>query len=393
VSTGKKIWSTTWRVAVGAALLLWIFHSIFVNEARTQSQRLSALREKQADQALSALEQRELDEIPVRVDWAAWQTLPRTEQWRLGWEHGPPALWKTLRSIDAGMFALSILLMGATIVLGIIRWRMVLRVQGLELPLGRAAEISLVAHFFNSFLLGTAGGDVMKAYYAARETHHKKTEAVLTVLVDRVIGLWSMLLFATAMMGLNHGLFRGPGIRTVAGAVLAMTAAATLFVFLAFRGGVSRAWSGARRFLRKLPKGPWLEHTLDACRSFGRDAGFVTRTVAVSMVLNVACVLQFMAVAQGLHLVIPPIAMFLVVPMIVAISALPIAPSGLGVRENLFVHMLALPGIAVMATPALSLSLLAFAGSLFWSIVGGAVYMMFKHKHHLAEQELSAEQT
>ena len=36
----------------------------------------------------------------------------------------------------------------------------------------------------------------MKAYYAARETHHKKTEAVLTVFVDRVIGLWSMLLFA-----------------------------------------------------------------------------------------------------------------------------------------------------------------------------------------------------
>ena len=47
------------------------------------------------------------------------------------------------------------------------------------------------------------GGDLMKAYYAARETHHKKTEAVTAVFVDRLVGLWAMLLFAGAMMLLN----------------------------------------------------------------------------------------------------------------------------------------------------------------------------------------------
>ena len=39
-----------------------------------------------------------------------------------------------------------------------------------------------------------------EAYYAARETHHKKTEAVVTVFVDRLIGLWAMLLFASLMI-------------------------------------------------------------------------------------------------------------------------------------------------------------------------------------------------
>ena len=60
--------------------------------------------------------------------------------------------------------------MGTTILLGVLRWRLVLRVQGLDLPWRRGAEISFVAHFFNSFLLGSTGGDMMKAYYAARET-------------------------------------------------------------------------------------------------------------------------------------------------------------------------------------------------------------------------------
>ena len=364
MTTARKVWTTGWRVAVGTLLLLWIFHSIFVNEAREQARR------------------GELIEKGVPADWSA---LSRIEQWRHGWRFGPPALGRTLQSVEPGMLLLSFALMGSTLVLGVIRWRMVLRVQGLELSFGRAGEIALVAHFFNSFLLGTAGGDVMKAYYAARETHHKKTEAVVTVFVDRLLGLWSMLLFAAIMMIPNHALFRAPGIRTAGAIIVVMTLGATLLVFLAFRGGVSRAWSGARGWLRRLPKGEWLERSLESCRIFGRRPGFMTRAVALSMLLNVACVLQFLVVARGLRMEIPAGVLFMIVPMIVVISALPISPSGLGVRENLFVQLLALPGIGVHATPALSLSLLAFAGSLFWSVAGGIVYMMFKQKHHLAE--------
>src|SRR5438876_8575606 len=96
--------------------------------------------------------------------------------------------------------------MGMTVLLGVISWQMVLRVQGLELSFARTSEISFVAQFFNSFLLGSTGGDLIKAYYAARETHHKKTEAVTTVFVDRLIGLWAMLLFAAVMMVPNFAL-------------------------------------------------------------------------------------------------------------------------------------------------------------------------------------------
>ena len=83
-------------------------------------------------------------------------------------------------------------------------------------------------------------------------------------------------------------------------------------------------------------------------------------------------------------------ALFVLVPSIICVSALPITPSGLGVRENLYVFMLSAAPILANPASALSLSLLAFAGSLFWSIVGGIVYVMFKGKHHLAEAELTA---
>ena len=362
----KKLWQTGWRVGLCALLLLWIFHSIFVNEARLAH--------------------------PANE----WAQLTRQAQWRLGWSEGPARLWQTLTLIQPGAFALSFVLMGCTVALGVMRWRMVLRVQGIDLPFSRAAEISLVAQFFNSFLLGSTGGDLMKAWYAARETHHKKTEAVVTVFVDRLVGLWAMLLFAGVMMIPNFRpmFLEGFGPTKVSGpaglVILGMLAGCTVVGFLAFRGGVSKRWSGARSWLRRLPKGAKLEQSLDSCRKFGREPFFLTRTLGLSMLLNVICVLQWIVVGRGLGLTIATLPMFVTVPTVICIAALPITPSGLGVRETLFVHMLDefLKAGPALATAALSLSLLAYAGSLAWSLIGGVVYVTLKRKHHLSEADL-----
>ena len=353
------VWRVGWRIAIGALLLAWIFHSIFLNEGKLAAQQELGL---------------------------SWDSLSRAEQWRIGWTSGPAKLWTTLCLVHPGALFLSVLLMGLTIVLGVWRWRLVLRVQGLELSLGRSLEISFIAHFFNSFLLGSTGGDLMKAYYAARETHHKKTEAVVTVFVDRLIGLWAMLLFASILVLPNWSLLVShPRFRSMAGLILAMTIACSGVVGVAFWGGVSRAWSGARHWLRRLPKGEWLERSLDSCRRFGQERFFIGRTLGISMLLNTVCVLQLLVLSWGLHLKAPALALFAIVPMIICISALPITPSGLGVRENLFVLMLAAPAFGAPETAALSLSLLAYAGSLFWSLVGGVVYLTLRERHHLAE--------
>lgn len=361
MSATRKLWNLGWRLAICAALMFWICHTIFLNEAHSAFER----------------EQR------------AFEEPSRAEQWRVAWTLGPQELWRTVSLVEPRWLGLSLVCMGLTLLLGILRWRRVLRVHGLDLAFGRATEISLVAHFFNSFLLGSTGGDLMKAYYAARETHHKKTEAVVTVFVDRLIGLFSMLLFAALMMGPSLGLLRGhASLQAVAGVILAMLLACGAVVVLSFWGGVSRAWPRARAWLRRVPKGEVIERSLDACRSFGRSPRFLAETMGISMLLNAVCVLQYVALARGLDLSISPLALFLIVPMVICISALPVTPSGLGVRENLYVLLLTAPAMgaaSVAPTEALSLSLLAYAGSLVWSLVGGVVYVGLRDRHHLRE--------
>ena len=350
-------------MAVGAVLLFWIFHSIFYQEARTAAEMAG-------------------------IDWGQ---LSKSSQWQLAWTEGPVQLWKTISLIPATSLALSIALMGSTILLGVVRWRMVLAVQGIQLDSRRALAISFVAHFFNSFLLGSTGGDLMKAYYAAHETHHKKTEAVMTVIVDRLIGLWAMLLFAGFMMIPNLTLLRShERLGMLSLIVLLMLGGCSVIMAVSFHGGISRIISGARNWLKRLPKGDVLERSLDATRKFGVSPWFITKTMGVSMILNLVCVLQLMVLSDGLDQNIRPSALFVIVPMIICISAIPITPSGLGVRENLFVLMLSSPPLFVDSTSALSLSLLAYGGSLFWSLVGGVVYTTMKRRKDF--QTVSAEE-
>ena len=358
MKSGRSIWKVGWRAVIAVVLLAWIFHAIFLTEARR-----------------AAL-----------TEGYQWEQLSRTAQWTLAWTRGPQELWRTLNLVEPGALVASLVFMGMTIVLGLLRWHMVLRMQGLNLSLLRTAEISFVAHFFNSFLLGSTGGDLLKAYYAARETHHKKTEAVVTVLADRLIGLFAMLLFACLMMAPNHELLgEHRRLAALSGLIFLMLAGCGSVLAVSFWGGVSRRWSNARNWLRRLPKAELLERALDASRQFGRERLVLLRLLGISMILNVFCVLQILVLAKGLHLSIPPLALFVIVPIVVCISALPITPSGLGLRENLYVLMLSAPEIHVDPTRALSLSLLAYAGSLFWSVVGGLVYLSRRDRDHLAE--------
>jgi hypothetical protein len=352
----KKFWSVGWRVGFCVFLLLWIFNSIFMSDGKIAAQGAG-------------------------LDWASFS---RSQQWRLAWTDGPRDLWHMLRLTHLWALIVSVLLVGLALFVGVIRWRVVLEAQGLHLGLERATHISFVAQFFNSFLLGSTGGDFIKAYYAARETHHKKTEAVTTVFVDRLVGLWAMLFFAGLMMTPNYHLLKASrDLYVPALFILAMLGGLTLVLGVAFWGGVSKRFPRARQQLRRLPKGELLERALDSCRQFGKEKKFLVKTIAISLGLNVIWVVQVMALGAGLNLSISSIALFVIVPVIFCISALPITPNGLGVRENLFVLMLAV--LAVPRTAALSLSLLASAEGLFWSLVGGAIYMGLRKKEHLEE--------
>ena len=345
----------TLKLAISLVLVAWILHGIFAGEAEQQTK-----------------------------DWAS---LTFAEQVRASWTIGPVGLWETISGVSIVWLLASFVFMGATIFIGVIRWRLVLAVQGLHLSLGRATGISLVAHFFNSFLLGSTGGDLLKAYFAAAETEsqksrgrdHRRRRPVAWPVRD------AALCFADGLGQLERrdepATLHGGDARRPRHALRERLGRRAVIL--------GRAnWQARLKFealLAKLPKGDVLVRCIEACHAFGEKPGFLPRVLGWSMLLSLACVLQIVALGFGLGL---PMGehfrvLLLIVPAIICISALPITPSGIGVRENLYVLLLSATAIGIEAKTALSLSLLAFTGSLLWSLIGGAVYLAFRSRRSL----------
>ncbi len=275
-------------------------------------------------------------------------------------EQGAAALWTAARSIQPGWFVAAILFNGICCALGVWRWQMILRALGLELKLARVNSIYFVGLFFNAFTFGSTGGDVIKAWYVASETHHQKTEAVTTVVLDRLIGL--LALFALALGGLAFGygrVFDDPRLRPVG------------WVMLAFIAGTIAA-SLLGLWVRKLPA--TAQRVLDAYRVCATHPGLVVQTALLSVGVHVANILTFLCVGIGLGISAAGVAdYFVYLPIIIAISSIPVTISGFGVREALFALLFSKAGVA--ASTAVALSLLGYFAKLFWSVVGGFFFL------------------
>jgi uncharacterized protein (TIRG00374 family) len=118
--------------------------------------------------------------------------------WEIFWvshEVGWGNLAKTLLSVNLGIFALVLgVFIISQIIIGL-RWWILLRSQSIFIKFWAAVRLYLLGWFYNNFMLGSMGGDVVRAVYVTKHTD-KKFEAVLSVFVDRVIGLVSTLIIA-----------------------------------------------------------------------------------------------------------------------------------------------------------------------------------------------------
>src|SRR6201987_2277082 len=102
------------------------------------------------------------------------------------------ALSKLFTSWRITLAALTLLIVDSALMS--VRPSWLLRPQGLNLRFGTSLKLSLVGFFFATFLPGAAGGDLSKLFYTTRGNGGRRIEIMTVVLLDRAIGLFSLLL-------------------------------------------------------------------------------------------------------------------------------------------------------------------------------------------------------
>lgn len=81
------------------------------------------------------------------------------------------------------------------------RWYLLVRALDLPFTFYNAIRLGLVGTFYNTFLPGSVGGDIVKAYFIAKGQPGRKAAAVATVVADRLVGLFGLILFAAVLGG------------------------------------------------------------------------------------------------------------------------------------------------------------------------------------------------
>src|SRR5205814_8239826 len=124
------------------------------------------------------------------------------------WYVGPRALARELAAIDLRWFAAGIVASVLSNVFSAARWAAIARGLGLVAPLGAAVAMYFRGMTMNVLLPGaTVSGDLLRGYQLGRLPGNTLVPAGISVLLDRLSGLW--VLCACSLVALLGALAAG----------------------------------------------------------------------------------------------------------------------------------------------------------------------------------------
>ena len=222
-----------------------------------------------------------------------------------------------------------------------IRWWLLLKVQDVHLTLGEAIRLTLLGIFFNNAVPGTVGGDLFKAYYAAKHTD-RKAAVMVAVAVDRVIGLVEFALMASIMLVVAWSFKLVPAAELKFPAIAVAVLLSGLLIAMVFLlSGRFRRFFHLQKLYGRLPIAHHIAAAGEATGRYRRRLGKLIEALGISFAAHVAFVFAALLIGKSLGIPVPWHKYYLYIPLIYVIAAVPITPGGLGLVEKLYVVFLA----------------------------------------------------
>lgn len=291
------------------------------------------------------------------------------------WQNLDP-LWF---GIGAFCYFLTVLIAGA-------RWWWLLRVNGTDVSLSETLRFTWIGVFFNSVVPGSTGGDVIKAIYIMKRCPGHRVQVLVSVIVDRVLGLGSLALLGAVVV--LFALDRFPEIAiTIWGVIGAVGLLGVVAFSKRLRSLVRLKW-----LLERLPaRISGLLKLIDQAVFFYRDHTVVIGASLIAGVGNhVLSVGSVVCIGRALGIELPAFEYFVLIPVINIISVVPLMPNGWGLGEWAYKGLFAtygapfLPGVPnaaeAMGTRGVALSVLYRLHLTLWSLLGGVLVLLEKDR-------------
>ena len=239
-------------------------------------------------------------------------------------------------------------------------WRMMLPADS------RPSYLTLLAHyllgfFYNNFLPGGFGGDVVRTG-ALVQGGQRIAQAANSVLMARLVGLWSIVLLAcltTPVYTLATGWRAAMPLIFGALGALALAIVGSAFLF-----GAPMTF-----LLKSMPERWRVWH--QELQAYWGQRQILLQALLISFGIQILAVSVNASMARALGLPVPFGILLLSIPLINLVVLLPISMGGFGVREGTYYFLLS--GFGVSAGQAVLLSLAVYVLLVIVAAVGAAV--------------------
>lgn len=280
---------------------------------------------------------------------------------------------KLLKTADKGLIVVALLVSFFPYIVGTLRWKILLKQQGVLCGYKELFLIGLASLFFNLFFPSLIASDVFRTIAISAKGKDSK-KIFSTVFMDRFSGLVGMGLLATMAYLFGRHTLDNSVILVPLLVFVGIIAIVTMVVFSKrffnlLMGILKKQWKITRK----------LHEVHDQLYFFKKEPRTFQLSVWYSLVIQLfaplACYYLFRAFGTDIDL----ITVYVILPIVLAISSIPITISGLGTREAAMVYFFLHAGVLDKEVP-LAVSLFLFFFSVVAAVAGGIVYVVFYHR-------------
>ena len=253
------------------------------------------------------------------------------------------------------------------------KWNLLIRVRSIIVTFGRLFWINSIGSFLGLFLPSSLGTDVVRGYYLMKN-NSEKSVSISSVFVDRVLGMFSLLLLGVVSVFFAGDLITEFNIRSY----IIVFFVLTVIIFYLFQK--DEAVNYLQKILKSIRHKKLVENVIKLHNSileYKKYPKILWLSFFITLLVQVTRVLTYYFIALAFHINVPIVYFFLFVPIIMLIIMVPISIGGLGVREGTFVAFFTLVGMSVNDAVIISFmnSFLDILNSL---ILGGGGYLFYK---------------
>lgn len=217
--------------------------------------------------------------------------------------------------------------------LGGLRWFLLMQAVDVPISLRQCFKIHMIGMFFMFYVPGGGtGSDVIKAYYVHKESGKASNLALMSIFIDRAIGIYSLLVVGVVAIFINYKVaIEDPTLRWNSGFYIIIFVVSTVVIGVFFARGANKLFNA--KWTNKLPFTNFIEGFLGAIEIYREKLIPICLSFLLSLILHLMMVVVFYFSALALNLDTPFSLHVYLVPLLLLINLIPIAPGGLGVGE------------------------------------------------------------